>query len=106
MSEPPKSGDLFPGNVVGEGIVAINSQCMHQTGGGRRVVVVRGVTIAQDAVGDRMAEARAMVSLVTGGLARQKDVARAFRVTERTVRRHERRFEEGGLAALGPSVPT
>jgi transposase len=101
MSEHPKSGDLFSGVQVSDGVVTINSQCLHQTSGGRRVIVVRGVAIAQYAVGDRMAEAHAMVSLVVGGSAKQKEVARAFGVTERTVRRHERRFDEGGLAALG-----
>jgi len=41
-----------------------------------------------------------MVSLVEQGWADQNDVARAFGCSERTVRRHQRRFEEGGLAAL------
>jgi len=44
-----------------------------------------------------------MVSLVDQGWADQKEVARAFGCSPRTVRRHQRRFEEGGLAALGRS---
>ena len=36
-------------------------------------------------VGDRMAEAYAIVSLVERGYADQNDVARAFQVTARTV---------------------
>jgi transposase len=48
-----------------------------------------------------MAEMHAMISLVEQGWAEQKDVARVFGYTARTVRRQQRRFDEGGLAALG-----
>jgi len=48
-----------------------------------------------------MAEANAMVSLVEQGWANQNEVARAFHCSARTVRRDQRRFEDGGLAALG-----
>src|SRR5438132_1511003 len=48
-----------------------------------------------------MAQAHAMVSLVEQGWANQNDVARAFHCSARTVRRDQRRFEDGGLAALG-----
>jgi transposase len=47
-----------------------------------------------------MAEAHAVVGLVEQGWADQREVARAFDCSARTVRRHQRRFEEGGLAAL------
>jgi len=43
------------------------------------------------------------VSLVDQGFAEQSDIAKAFGCSARTVRRHQRRFEEGGLAALGRS---
>jgi DNA-binding CsgD family transcriptional regulator len=65
------------------------------------VVVVAGVVTAHYGLGDRMAEAHAMVSLVEQGWADQNDVARAFGYSPRTLRRHQRRFEAGGLAALG-----
>ena len=42
-----------------------------------------------------------MVSLVEQGYARQTEVARAFGCDVRTLRRHQHRFAEGGLAALG-----
>ncbi len=42
-----------------------------------------------------------MVSLVEQGWANQNEVARAFHCSARTVRRDQRRFEDGGLAALG-----
>jgi transposase len=48
-----------------------------------------------------MAEAHAMISLVEQGWADQNDVARGFGYTARTLRRQQRRFDEGGLAALG-----
>jgi transposase len=57
--------------------------------------------LAHYAVGDRIAEAHARVSLVEQGWADQNDVARAFDCSARTVRRDEQRFEDGGMAALG-----
>ena len=42
-----------------------------------------------------------MVSLVDQGWATQVEVARAFNCSVRTVRRHQQRFEESGLAGLG-----
>src|SRR6266852_4474624 len=92
---------LFPCPSPPDAAVAINDRCVIRTRDGHRVVVVSGVVLAQYAVGDRMAEACAMVSLVEQGWADQNDVARAFRCSARTLRRHQRRFESGGLAALG-----
>ena len=66
-------------------------------------MIVAGVVIAQYTLGDRMAEAHAMVSLIDQGWAEQKEVARAFGCSARSVRRHQRRFEDGGLPALGRS---
>ena len=63
--------------------------------------VVSGMILAQYAVSDAMSEAHAMVSLIDQGWAEQKEVARAFNCSARSVRRHQRRFEEGGLPALG-----
>ena len=63
--------------------------------------MVAGVVLAHYATGDRMAEAHAMVSLVEQGWADQSEVARAFGWSARTVRRDQRRYEDGGLAALG-----
>jgi transposase len=68
---------------------------------GHRVVIVSGVVLAHYALGDRMAEAHAMVSLVEQGWADQNDVARVFGCSVRTVRRDQHRYEDGGLAALG-----
>ena len=85
----------------GDGTAVVNARCRIQTRAGFRVVTVGGLPLAHYAVGDRMGEAHAMVSLVDQGWAKQTDVARAFGCAERTVRRRQRRFELAGLAGLG-----
>ena len=89
---------------VGEGVVVINDRCRIEARHGYRVVTVCGVVVASYACGDRMSEAHAMVSIAEQGWAKQTVVARAFGYDERTVRRNQRRFESGGLAALGRPV--
>jgi transposase len=93
--------ELFPDFHNPEGLRVINDRCLLRTQGGHRVVIVSGIVLAQYAVADQVAEAHAMISLVEQGWADQKDVARVFGYTARTVRRQQRRFDEGGLAALG-----
>jgi hypothetical protein len=101
MGEPERQAALFPCPTPLDAAVQINDRCVIRTRDGHRVVVVSGVALAQYTVGDRMAEAHAMVSLVEQGWADQNDVARAFGCSARTVRRQQRRFEAGGLPALG-----
>lgn len=101
MGDPERESALFPLPRPQDATVQINDRCVIRTQDGHRVVVVSGVALAQYTVGDRMAEAHAMVSLVEQGWADQNDVARAFGCSARTVRRHQRRFESGGLSALG-----
>ena len=98
-----QSDDLFPTIRNPEGTHVINGRCSLRTQDGSRVVLVSGMPLAQYEVGDRMSEALAMVNLVDQGWADQDDVAKAFGCSARTVRRHQRRFEEGGLPALGRS---
>src|SRR5208283_2713884 len=93
--------DLFPEVRNPEYLRVINSRCMVRSQEGHCVVLVSGIPLAQYARTDRMAEAYAMVNLVEQGWASQQEVARAFACAARTVRRHQRRLEEGGLAALG-----
>jgi transposase len=81
--------------------VVLNGRCRLQERDGYRLVTVCGMPLAHFAAGDRVGEAHAMVSLVDLGWAQQSEVARAFGCDVRTVRRHQRRFEDGGLAALG-----
>ncbi len=92
--------ELFSGKRAPDGTVAVNGRCLVRTQDGHRVVLVAGIVLCQYSVGDRMAEAHAMVSLVEQGWAEQRDVARAFGCSSRTVRRLQRRFEAGGLPAL------
>jgi transposase len=47
-----------------------------------------------------VAEAYAMVLLVDAGYATQREVAAAFGCSERTLRRHQERYHDGGMAAL------
>lgn len=99
---------LFP-DAAGStaGVVVINPRCRIQERDGYRVVSACGLPLSHFAAGDRVGEAYALVSLVELGWARQGEVARAFECDVRTVRRYQRRFEEGGLAALGrpPGFP-
>lgn len=101
MAAGKTKGGLFAEPPQDEALVFINGQVQVRTGGGHRVVTARGGVLAHFQLGDRMAEAHAMVTLVEQGWAEQREVARAFGRSERSVRRYQRRFEEGGLAALG-----
>ena len=83
-----------------EGSFVINGRCQLRQEGDQRVVVVAGLPVHHYAVGDAVAEAYAMVFLVDSGLAQQREVARAFGCSKRTVRRHQRRYAEGGMEAL------
>jgi prepilin-type processing-associated H-X9-DG protein len=96
-----KIDDLFPEVRNPEGTQIINERCMIRTQDGHRLVLVSGIVLASYAVSDRMAEAYAMISLVEQGWASQQQVANALGCSTRTVRRDQRRFENGGLAALG-----
>ncbi len=106
MPGPSQQGDLFDPQQASApaGTLVVNARCMLRTQAGFRVVLVGGTPIAHFALGDRMAEAYAMVTLVEQGYADQVEVARAFDCAARTVRRHQRRFEDGGLAALGQAA--
>jgi len=93
--------DFFPDARNPEGTIAINDRCLLRTQSAHRVVVVCGLVLAHYAIQDAISEAYAMVNLVEQGWADQNDVARAFNCSVRTVRRQQRRFEDGGMAALG-----
>jgi transposase len=109
MAAPLKQGELFDAEGVGTTLasLAINGRCTLRTRDGYRAVLVAGLPVAHFAEGDRTGEVHAMVLLVEQGWADQREVATAFGCTARTVRRAQRRFETGGLAALGrgPGYP-
>jgi len=81
--------------------VVINLRCSLRMEADQRVIVVAGLPVHRYCAGDAVAEAYAMVFLVESGFAQQTDVARAFARSVRTVRRHQRRYAQGGMAALG-----
>jgi DNA-binding CsgD family transcriptional regulator len=101
MAGAQRQQSLFVQPVRDAGSIVVNDRCMVRTELDNRVVVVSGIVLAQYDVADRMAESYAMVSLVEQGWASQREVARAFRCSVRTVRRHQLRFAAGGLTALG-----
>ncbi len=95
--------NLFSKPVATQTGTVINDRCIIQTEGDYRIVIVSGIVLAQYAVKDAMAESYAMVSLVEQGWASQKEVARAFGVSTRSVRRYQCRLDAGDLPALGRS---
>lgn len=101
MSDLEGPAELFPLPSDPEGSRLINDRCLLRTQHGHRIVIVSGIILAHYAVDDRIAEAQARVNLVEQGWADQNDVARAFDCSARTVRRDQRRVDDGGLAALG-----
>jgi prepilin-type processing-associated H-X9-DG protein len=92
--------DLVPNARNPEGLHVINERCLVRTQAGTRLVVVSGVPVAHYKVGDGLAEAYAMVQLIQQGWCDQNDLARAFGCSTRSLRRYQRQFEAGGLAAL------
>ena len=80
--------------------VLINARCSLRIEADQRVIVVAGLPVHHYRAEDAVAEAYAMVFLVASGFAQQTDVARAFDRSARTVRRHQERYAQGGMAAL------
>jgi len=93
--------NLFPKPAAAAAGILINDRCLIRTEQDYRIVIVSGIPLAQYAVSDQMAESYAMVSLVEQGWASQKEVARAFGCSTRSVRRYQCRLDSGGLPALG-----
>src|SRR3989304_2302982 len=81
--------------------VVINARCSLRVEEDQRVIVVAGLPVHHYRAEDAVAEAYAMVFLVETGFAQQTGVARAFARSERTVRRHQERYAQGGMVALG-----
>lgn len=81
--------------------VFINARCTLRMEADERVIVVAGLPVHHYRADDAVAEAYAMVFLVESGFAQQTEVAQAFGRSERTVRRYQARYAQGGMAALG-----
>ena len=95
-----KQGELFGDAPARDDVVQVSARCVMRTQDGHRLVVAAGVPLAHFAADDRMSEAHAIVTIVEQGWATQSEAAVAFGVSTRSVRRFQRRLEEGGLAAL------
>jgi transposase len=95
--------NLFPEPATTTTGTVINDRCIIHSEGDYRIVIVSGIVLAHYAVNDQMAESYAMVSLVEQGWASQREVARAFDRSTRSVRRYQCRLDAGGLSALGRS---
>src|SRR3989339_1719859 len=97
-----RQDELFDDDLrAPSGVVTVNDRVSFRTDGTHRVVSVHGVVAAHYDLSDRAAEAYAMVTLVESGYADQKEVARAFGCSSRSVRRYQERLAGGGLRALG-----
>ena len=81
--------------------VVINARCSLRLEADQRVITVAGLPVHHYRAEDAVAEAYAMVFLVESGFAQQTEVARAFAHSVRSVRRNQRRYAQGGMAALG-----
>jgi transposase len=84
--------------------MVINAHCALRMEADQRVIVVAGLPVHHYRAEDVVAEAYAMVFLVESGFAQQTEVARAFARSERSVRRYQRRYAQGGMAGLGRAV--
>jgi DNA-binding CsgD family transcriptional regulator len=80
--------------------LVINARCVLRREGEQRVVVVSGLAVHHYSADDAVAEAYAMVFLADGGYATQREIGRAFKRSSRTVRRHQQRYADSGMAAL------
>jgi hypothetical protein len=80
--------------------VVINARCSLRIEADQRVIVVAGLPVHHYRAEDAVAEAYAMVFLVESGFAQLTDVARAFGRSVRTIRRFQKRYAHGGMAAL------
>src|SRR5260370_7229074 len=81
--------------------VVINARCSLRIEADQRVIVVAGLPVHHYRAEDAVAEAYAMVFLAESSFAQQTELARAFARSVRSVRRYQRRYAQGGMAALG-----
>jgi transposase len=90
----------LPPSISDSNCVVINARCLLRIEENQRVVLVAGLAVHHYQAEDAVAEAYAMVFLVESGFAQQREVARAFAQSERTVRRYQARYAAGGMEAL------
>lgn len=105
---PPQQEKLLAFPPPPSGTVYVSDRVSFRAEGSQRVISVHGVVFAHYGVGDRAAEAYAMITLWESGYASQTQIARAFGYSARSLRRYQERFEAGGVRALvrGPGRPS
>jgi transposase-like protein len=86
---PPASGTVY-----------VNDRVSFRTEGTERVISVHGVVFAHYDVGDRAAEAYAMITLWECDYASQIEIAQSFGYAARSLRRYQEHFAAGGISAL------
>ncbi|MCP4678933.1 MAG: helix-turn-helix domain-containing protein [Deltaproteobacteria bacterium] len=77
-----------------------NGRCFLRQEGEQWVIVVSGVAAYRYRYEDEVGKAYAMVYLVESGYATQEEVSRVYGCSVRTIRRHQRRYEERGMEGL------
>ena len=82
------------------GTIDVNDRVSFRTEGTERVISVHGVVFAHYDVGDRAAEAYAMITLWESEYASQIEIARSFGYSARSLRRYQKRLEAGGISGL------
>src|SRR5881397_1221425 len=96
----PQQKKLLTFPPPADGSVFVSDRVSFRTEGTQRVVSVHAVVFAHYDVGDRAAEAYAMISLCESGYATQIQIAQSFGYSVRTLRRYQERFHVGGVGAL------
>lgn len=90
----------LPQSEAGSKKEVFNGRCFLCLEGEQWIILAAGVPAYRYLDGDDIGEAYAMVFLVSSGYATQTEVSRVYGCDVRTVRRHQRRYENGGMAAL------
>lgn len=96
----PQQKELLSFPPPPDGSVFVSDRVSFRTEGTQRVISVQGVVFAHYSVGDRAAEAYAMIMLFESGYASQIQIARSFGYSVRSFRRYQERFQTGGVGAL------
>jgi hypothetical protein len=87
---------LVPPGTATSHTVVINARCTLRREDEQCVIVVGGLPVHHYRADDSVAQAYAMVLLVESGFSQPTEVARAFSIAERTVRRYQERYAQDG----------
>jgi transposase len=82
--------------------IHISGKCNYREEGDMVGIFANGIPLFHYAKADKAANQFAMIHLVESGLASQQEVAEAFDCSRLTIFRAQKKYEEGGIAALVP----